>query len=286
MLPALQQLDPTQAEKLLQENAQLREMLKKNPDGYGAYTSPGQDPEAEGVQMMVNRGGGGPGPSGAEHARMELMRQVAEIVRGAAKDPQGALAAARSLPETLPDPESSPRANALQGIAHSLAKSNPSLAKEALAELLKVVERLEARSQALTLHQIAELYLRLGDKAAVEKAIAAGLKAAEKLLAADTKADNPNRALKAHWPSAAAYRMFATLAARLSPHKAAPLIAEIEDPEIQVVQTIAVGSALLGAPPAALVMQVRGADGRSFTMMMDEGEDGEGEVMQREQRRN
>lgn len=288
VLPALQQLDPNEAEKLLKENAQLQEVLKKNPDGYGAYTQPGEDPEGEGVQMMVNRGGGGPGPSGAEHAHMELMRQVGQIVRRAAQDPQGALAEARTLPEALPAPEFYPRAEAFQGIARTSAKSNPGVAKQALGELLKLVERLDARSQALTLHQAAELYLRLGDKPSAEKTIAAGLKAAEKLLAADTNADNPNRALKAHWPSAAAYRMFVTLAAQISPLKASQMIAEIDDPEIQVVQTIAVGSALLGAPPAALVMQVRGADGRNFMMQMDEGEgEGEGESqVQREQRRN
>ncbi len=287
VLPALQQFDPSEAEKLLQENAQLQEMLKKNPEGYGAYTQPGADPEGEGVQMMVNRGGGGPGPSGAEHARMELMRQVGQIVRSAANDPQAALASARALPEALPSGEFYPRAEAFQGIARTSAKANPGAAKEALGELLKIVERLDARSQALALHQAAGLYLRLGDKPAAEKTIAAGLKAAEKLLAADTKADNPNRALKAHWPSAAAYRMFVTLAAQISPLKASQMIAEIDDPEIQVAQTIAVGSALLGAPPAALVMQVRGADGRNFMMQMDEGEgEGEGESIQREQRRN
>ncbi len=288
VLPALEQLDPNQAEKLLKENAQLQEMLKKNPDGYGAYTPRGEDPEGEGVQMMVNRGGGGAGPAGAEHAHMELMRQVGQIIRRAAQDPQGALAEARTLPEALPAPEFYPRAEAFKGIARTSVKANPGVAKEALGELLKVVERLDARSQALILHQAAELYLRLGDKPAAEKTINAGLKTAEKLLATDTKADNPNRALKAHWPSAAAFRMFVTLAALISPLKASQMIAEIDDPEIQVTQTIAVGSALLGAPPAALVMQVRGADGRNFMMTMDEGEgeDEGGSQVQREQRRN
>ncbi len=286
VLPALQQLDPSEAEKLLRENAQLQEMLKKNPEGYGAYAPRPDDPEGDGVQMMVTRGGGGPGPSGAEHAHMELMRRVGQIVRSAGKDPQVALAAARGLPEVLPASEFSPREEALKGIARSVQKSNPGVAKEALGELMKTVERLDARSQALALHQAAELYFQLGDNAAAEKAIALGLKAAEKLLAIDTKADNPNKALKAHWPSATAYRMFVTLAAKISPLKAGQMIAEIDDPEIQVTQTIAVGNALLGAPPAALMMQVRSADGRNFTMQMDEGEDGEGESMQREQRRN
>jgi len=287
VLPALQQLDASEAEKLLKENAQLQEMLKKDPDGYGAYAPRPNDPEGDGIQMMVNRGGGGPGPMVAGHPQMEMMRQIGQIVRGASKDPQGAMAAARALPETMSGSENSPRASALEGIGHSLVKSNPGVAKEALSELLKAVERLEPRSQALTLRTVVDLYLQLGENAAAEKAIAAGLKAADKLLAIDTKADNPNKALKAHWPSVAAYRMFVTLAAKISPLKAGQMIAEIDDPEIQVTQTIAVGSALLGAPPAALMMQVRSADGRNFTMQMDEGEgDGEGENVQREQRRN
>jgi hypothetical protein len=286
VLPALRQLDAGEAEKLLKENAELQEILKKNPEGYGAYAQ-GDDPEGDGVQMMVRSGRGGRGPSGDEHARMEMMRQVGQIVRSATQDPAGALAQARSLPEVMPGGEFSPRAQALQGIARTLVKKHPAATREALGELLKVVEHLEPRSQVLMLHQAGELYLRMGDTAATERIIAAGIKAAEKLLATDTNADRPNRALKAHWPSAAAFRMFVTLAARLSPFKASQIIAEIDDSEIQVTQTTALGSALLGAPPAALVMQVRDASGRNFTMTMDEREgEGEGESVQREQVRN
>ena len=84
-----------------------------------------------------------------------------------------------------------------------------------------------------------------------------GFKLAEKLYATDTDADDPNQAFKAMWPSTSAWSRFVALATRISPQTALQVINSIPDPEIQVLETIALADSLLGAPPAMQMVAIK-----------------------------
>jgi hypothetical protein len=97
----------------------------------------------------------------------------------------------------------------------------------------------------------------------------------------DSENDNVNEALKAYWPSSAAWRQFIRLAARISEPFALSLVNEIPDPEIKAVQRLALVGDLLGSPAEGTASIVSRKD-HPTQMMLEAGEgDSEREESQR-----
>src|SRR5436305_5087207 len=94
-----------------------------------------------------------------------------------------------------------PRTHALEEIAKVNSAGNPGAAKQALDELRKIVPDLHLRIQVEALSTAARIYLQIGEKDSAQAVVGEGVKAAEKMLAKDTDANDPNKALKAWWPS-------------------------------------------------------------------------------------
>ena len=65
------------------------------------------------------------------------------------------------------------------------------------------------------------MYLEMDDKDRAEDVVHEGLKVAAKMLDEDINPDDPNKALKAWWPSADAYRQMVEVETKIS-HPATP----------------------------------------------------------------
>lgn len=142
--------------------------------------------------------------------------------------------------------DSSPRAEALLMVARNAEKKKPSLAKSALDEIVKLEDQFTP-SQVKGIADVPKIYLDLGDADGAKKALKPMLKAAERLYAHDTDADDPNKAFKGTWPSADLWRKCVQVAAKISPALAEEIIGEIPDPEIAAAQRVALASSLLGS---------------------------------------
>src|ERR1051326_3481033 len=168
-----------------------------------------------------------------------------EISKEVDKDSQQAINDALMLPTAGVWENSSPRAGALLIVARNSAKKRPASAKSALDEILKFEEQLTP-AQIKNLGDVPQVYAELGDVEDAKKAIKPILKAAEKLYAHDTDAEDPNKAFKGTWPSSDLWRRAVQVAGKISPGLAEEIIGEIPDPEIAVAQRVAYAGSLLG----------------------------------------
>lgn len=175
----------------------------------------------------------------------EMQRKADQIVADSHKNPIQAIAAAQALPVKISQ-RFPPRAHALEGIARENFKDNPGPAKQAIDEMRKAITDLDLSQQARFLSVASDLYLKMGEKESASKVIGEGFKVADKILEKDMNPDDPNKALKAYWPSSDAYRRFIDVQARLSHRGAADILKEIKDPEVRTVESIMLSRALLG----------------------------------------
>ena len=243
LLPVLEELDKEKADSLLRDDTEMQAQLKKYPKGMASLNSNG-DLYSYGISDGDAPAGAGPG---APQVEAQMMHRVNDVIKEAEKDPAQALADALGLPLQGQGPmHQSPRVQALMAIAQSAAKANPSIAKSALDEIIRVEDQLSAQEIAGAAN-LPMMYIRLGDDEAAKKAIKAMVKAAEKLYARDTDDDDPNKAFKGTWPSADLWRKCVQAAAKISPALAEEIITEIPDPEIAAAQRVAFASSLLGA---------------------------------------
>ncbi|MGH9510274.1 MAG: hypothetical protein ACRD2M_10070, partial [Terriglobales bacterium] len=269
VLPALKELDSSKADRLLRENRSMQAVLERYPQGLPSLdASMGEKPLREGEQGGHSVTYRVAGASAEDRLLAEVNRQAEAIIADAKKNPRQALAAAMTLPETLPGQiMDSPRAHALSGIAHAAAAENESVAKEALREMLSVVPRVPELIQQGLVADAARMYLRMGDKNAARKAVEEGLKLAEKRYANDSDSANPNLAMKAYWHSTDIWRRFIILAAELSPELALQAISEISDKEIQLSQRIVLASSWLGADLVVSIVAEKRKDGTGMYSM-------------------
>lgn len=249
LAPILKKVAPADAESRLRQNQSVRENLGRFPDGMRSVMSPpesqadaGQGSNAGMMMMSTMHGGGGrPGPLTGMPAPAEMML-VSQAMGEAEKDPQAAMnkAAAISNP--------GPKVDAYMGIARISAKKNPSIARQALEKALDLPLE-DAQRAAMRVDDAAQIYLQMDDTDNAKKAVEKQLDAAEKAYRADSNGDDPNKALKAYWPSTEAYRAALRNAARISPDWAQTLLKEISDPEIRTLNQIALASVMLDVPP-------------------------------------
>jgi hypothetical protein len=254
MLPLLRKLDETRADQLLEDNAPLKSTIQRFPNGMDSISpkpvaAPGKDaPPAGGGTMMRIMAGSNADLSGETAIRAEMQRRTDLILKLAETDPTQAVAQSTALPVTVGPFQPSPRAGALEAIARMSVKKQPAGARTALAELRKSVKDMQPRDQIEHLSTAAKLYLDLGDKDKAEDVVTEGLVVAGKMLDDDMNPDDPNKALKAWWPSADAYRRFVEIETGISHPAAAKLVQELKDPEIRTTESIVFGRALIGIP--------------------------------------
>ncbi len=274
LLPTLQLLDEGRAESLLKENQELKAKLQQFPDGMRSLDpsltdAPPQKGKGGGLSIGVNSGSG-PGAGGAGYMRQEYQRKAQAIAADSAKNPTQAIAQAATLPVKLDDQGgASPRSSALAEIAKINSTSNPGPAKQALDELRKIIVDLPLSNQIGYLSAAANIYLQIGEKESAEAVVSEGFKVAEKLLATDTSADDPNKALKAWWPSADAYRRFVEVQTKISTKSAATILKEIGDPEIRTSASIMVSRSLLDLPTKRFIV-VEKRKNRNWTSISEE----------------
>jgi tetratricopeptide (TPR) repeat protein len=193
-------------------------------------------------------GGGGSNArdvSAEDNTWMELGRRAEQIAKDSENAPLQAIAQALSLPTT---PERSPRAQALAGIVQSNVKKNPTAAKQALDELRKTAKDLIPENQVRYLVNAAKAYLELGETDEAQKTLDDGFKLSEKMLVTDKDAEDPNKALKAYWPSVDSYRQFLEIETKISRTDAQKMLDDIQDPEMQTIARVMFTNALLGKP--------------------------------------
>ncbi len=268
VLPVLRQLDESEAKKLLEEFQQVQTLLAKYPQGTDSLQPPdapegGRD-RRPGASFMVSSDGpaGGARPGPQMPAPLE-MQQVSKIAAEAEKHPRDALAMSAGI--------SNPglRSQALLMIARSTWKNDSSIAREALQKFIELNPKLEVAQQVMSLSTAANIYLNMGETDDAKGVIEKGLAAAETAYKKDNNADDPNKALKAYWPSAEAYRGMLRLAVRISPVWAANLAKEISDPEMKVVAQIAMAASLLDIPTGSTMIMNANKQGTNMSMSME-----------------
>jgi len=141
-----------------------------------------------------------------------------------------------------------PKVDAYIGIARISAKKNPSIARQALEKALDLPLE-DTQRASMRIDDAAQIYLQMDDIDNAKKAVEKQIDAAEKAYRADSNGDDPNKALKAYWPSTEAYRAALRNAARISPDWAQTLLKEISDPEVRTLNQIALASVMLDVPP-------------------------------------
>jgi hypothetical protein len=245
LLPVLRNIDSDEADKLIKENKDADTLLAKYPDGAASFMPPpnraqsGDAGAGKGAGAAAGNArprsstmisvGGPVNPNGDMAAQVQEMQRAAKIASDAEEHPQDALANAGSIQNK------SFRAQALMGIARTNVKKNPSVAKEAISRAVDLVPDLpQTAGQVFIMRDAANLYLQMDETDSAKKIVEKGLALADKAYKDDANADDPNKALKAYWPSTEGYRSFLRVAAKISPQWAASLLKDIADPEVKV----------------------------------------------------
>jgi hypothetical protein len=242
LLPILEQLDSAKAEGLLREQTDVAEQLKPYPGGMQSLQS---------QSTTLSYGGIAAGGSGLRNAAAEqqisaqMQDRVEDILAKADTDPAGALAAALTLPVHGTSESSSPRSDALLGIAEKSAAKQLSVSKSALDELSTIQDELTSQ-EMIGIDRLPALYLKMGDVDAAKKAVEILVKAAGKVYEHDTDTTDPNKAFKGAWPSTDLWTKAIREGAKISPMLPEEIIYGLPDPEIAAFEKVAFASALIG----------------------------------------
>jgi hypothetical protein len=271
LLPLLRKLDESGANRLIEENAALKPAMQQYPDGMNSVSpkpaaTPGQDaaPPRRGTSYSVSDNGNK--ASSEETMRQEMQRRSDLILKQAESDPTQAIAQASALPLTIASWMPSPRANALESIARMTMKKQPASARLALADLRKAITDLPLRDQFKFISSAADIYLQMDDKDKAEDVVSEGSSVAAKLLDGDINPDNPNKALKAWWPSTDAYRRLVEIETKISHPATAKMLQEIKDPDIRALESIMFARALLGLPMKRVTVVEKNKNGNRVRM--------------------
>jgi hypothetical protein len=255
LLPILRELDPDEADKLLQSSQQAQLHLKQFPNGIQSLDpSIGDTTPKEGEappHVWISTPELDRGVSNESNRILNAANaRVREIIHMASDNPRQAIAAAATLPESVgPDwPFEFPRAQAYLGIARALMQTNPPAAKDALGEMLESLKPVAQGYQAVNnwLEGIA-IAKEMGEVDLALKLFRAGIEQADRLRSEDADPDDPNMAIKALWPSVCAYWRLIVAVSQFSLPTAMEQIREIKDPEIFLLLEVKLASKNLGA---------------------------------------
>ena len=212
LLPVLKQLDTNEAERLLETSIEAQNQLKQYPEGIQSSTHPTENSESS--KDIPERGlAGSMGDSGNSGPDLmsevnEANRRVFELSRTAEENPRQPLEEAATLPDTVGPAWSgaSPRADAYLGIARSVRKKSPSVARDALLTMTDVLEQAPVdRSTPKRYIDAISIAKEIDDHELVLHLLRSGMRQADRLRSADVDPDDPNLAIKAYWPSTCAY---------------------------------------------------------------------------------
>jgi len=266
LLPLLRKLDESGANRLIEENAALKPAVQQFPDGMNSVSpkpaaTPGQDAAPPRRSTSYSVSDNGNKASSEETMRQQVQVRADLILKQAESDPTQAIAQASALPLTIVAWMPSPRANALEAIARMTMKKQPASAHLAVADLRKAITDLPLRDQFKYISSAADIYLQMDDKDKAEDVVSDGLGLAAKLLDHDLNPDDPNKALKAWWPSTDAYRRLVEIETKISHPATAKLLQEIKDPDIRALESIMFARALLGLPMKRVTVVEKNKEG-------------------------
>ncbi|HEY2913458.1 MAG TPA: hypothetical protein VGK21_08870, partial [Candidatus Angelobacter sp.] len=266
VLPLLRKLDESGADKLLKENAALQSTMQQYPNGMDSVSpkpaaAPDKDDQPKRRGTTFNVSDNSSKASSDEAVRQEMLRRSDLILKEAETDPTQAIAQASALPLTIAAWMPSPRARTLEAIARMNMKKQPASARLAVAELRKAVTELPMRDQFMYISHAADIYLQMDDKDKADDVVSDGLGVAAKLLDHDVNPDDPNKALKAWWPSTDAYRRLVEIETKISHSATAKLLQEIKDPDIRALESIMFARSLLGLPMNRVTVAEKNKDG-------------------------
>jgi hypothetical protein len=273
LLPLLRKLDESRANRLLEEDTALKSTMQQYPDGIDSVSpkpvaASGQDVPPKHNALSYNVSDSASKAGSDEALRQEIQRRSDLILKEAETNPTQAIAQASALPLAINTWMPPPRATTLEAIARTTMKKQPASARQALAELRKTIQDMPARDQMKFISSTAKMYLGMDDKDKADDVVGEGLSTAAKLLNIDVNPDDPNKALKAWWPSTDAYRRLIEIEIKISHPATAKLLQEISDPEIRTVESIMFARALLGIPMQVVTTQEKNKKGnrsRSFS---------------------
>jgi hypothetical protein len=257
MLPVVEELDKDHAESLLRENSETQANLKRYPQGMqsldpGNYRDANPEKRQTGiytVEYSVGDAVSDPTRALKEQLQNDLDRRMNLISSESSKDPKQALTDAMNLPQENPvnGRFDSPRLAALVEVAKATMERDPMVARAALDELRRNMDGTHPLQQGLQLVEATRLYLKLNEIESARKALQELLKTAERVYAVDTNADDPNKAFKGKWPSAALWFECMQLAGRISPELVDQVAFSVTDPEIAAAVRVAYANSLLGS---------------------------------------
>jgi hypothetical protein len=242
LLPILEELDKDKADTLLRDQTDVGDQLKTYPRGMQSLQS-----ENTSLSYGVTSSGSGIGNAAAkQQTAAQMQERVDEVLNQADTDPTGALAKALTLPVHGTADSSSPRSDALLGIARKAAAKKPSVSKSALDEFSTIQDQLTPQEMT-GIDTLPELYLNVGDMDGAKKALDILVKAAGKIYEHDTDSEDPNKAFEGAWPSTDLWRKAIQQGAKISPGLPDEIIVGLPDPEISAFEKVVFASALLGA---------------------------------------
>jgi hypothetical protein len=265
LLPILQELDESKAERLLAEHHEAHLALDRYPRGMQSLDSnyytdkPRDEKTIPAVANVIPALDDDPAKNSEYQAQLQLNAQIdaqmGKVREESEADPEKAYRDAMNLPLRRAMGNSScPRATGLRLAAFGLMKVNPTLARTAMTEARRLVQDVDPAWQALILAEVPDFYLKLGDEDGARGAIKDQVKLAEKLYAIDSDAGDPNLAFKGAWPSANTWRNGIQQAAKVSPAFAEEILAQIPDPDITGFERVMYASALLGAEKSSIAV--------------------------------
>jgi hypothetical protein len=271
LLPLLRRLDESGAKRLVEENTALKSATERFPDGMDSVSpvpatqdKDGHPPRRGGISFNTSNSSSRANTN--EMLRQEMQRRADLILKQAETDPTQAIAQASALTLTIASWIPSPRATTLEAIARMNVKKQPAAARQALAEMRKTIKDLAPRDQMSFISAIADIYLQMGDTEKAEDMVTDGLSVAALLLESDLNGDNPNKALKAWWPSADAYRRMIEIETKISHPATAKLLESIKDPDLNTVESIMFARYLLGVPLKIFRVVEKNKDGNRVRM--------------------
>ena len=270
MLPILRELDAGRAESIERDMTQMKALMNRYPNGIQSLvptlrdTPKGENENSDLSMSISDNPAGNADPDAA--LRVQLRKQIDDIIAQSDKFPKQAIAQALSLPMKM-QRAGDPKLRALDGIVQAQWKKNPSVAKDAISEMLKIVPDLDSvEGQLQYLVSAANTLLKMEDKDSAAKVIDIGMKLGRKQFDDDTKADDPNKAPKPFWPAAAIWRQFIQLSRKIDNQAALEKIKDISDPEIQLFTKITLSNAWLGLGDGVVSIRTQKKNNNSWSM--------------------
>jgi hypothetical protein len=260
LLPILRELDNAEAEKLLEASVQAKTQLERLPNGIQSLDPTIRDtPLKDGERSDITSAIGAQGLGSLLRQADPNNSRVQEIAHMAETDPRRAIAAAASLPSTASQTDL--RVETLIAIARRTMNSNPSAARDALEQMATSLKDSTASSLKNGLNNYwvegIDISIQIGEVALAQRLLKSGMEQAEKLREEDADEDNPNLALKASWPSAAAFSRLVSAALHIAPQTALTAVKEIPDPQLQMICEIRLAAAGLGVSSGRSTIKTR-----------------------------